>query len=161
MNCVFQVHQLLAHALLFGIAGNAFSVGVAWNAAWSKPECKGFALGVFGAGNVGALLTKFIGPQLIALVPVAGLFGGVVPGGWRSVPMIYAVLLVIMAAAVWWWSASSRSANAKPPWQPSPCKRPRLMLQNGHDWQPGQRDWGYPGQVLSRRHRCRLNLQNH
>ena len=97
-------NQLLGLALLFGIAGNAFSVGVAWNAAWSKPERKGFALGVFGAGNVGASVTKFIGPQLIALVPVAGLFGGVIPGGWRSVPMIYAVLLVIMAAAVWWWT---------------------------------------------------------
>lgn len=94
--------QLLALALLFGISGNAFSVGIAWNAAWSPPSRKGFAMGVFGAGNVGASVTKLIGPTLIALTPAAGWFGGVIPGGWRAVPMIYAVLLLAMAAVTWW-----------------------------------------------------------
>ena len=59
-------------AFLFGIAGNSFSVGIAWNAAWSSRERQGFALGMFGAGNVGASMTKLIGPALIALVPAAG-----------------------------------------------------------------------------------------
>jgi len=42
-----------------------------------------------------------IGPTLIALVPAAGLLGGFVPGGWRFVPFLYAVLLLMMAAATW------------------------------------------------------------
>ncbi len=62
---------------------------------------KGFALGVFGAGNVGASVTKLIGPTLIAIVPAAGLAGGFVPGGWRFVPFMYCILLSITAVAIW------------------------------------------------------------
>src|SRR5205814_515244 len=93
--------EMLACALLFGLAGNSFSAGVAWNAAWFPRQSQGTALGVFGAGNVGAALTKFLGPPLVALVPAGGLLGGWVPGGWRLVPVVYAVLLVLTAAAVW------------------------------------------------------------
>lgn len=93
--------ELLVYAFLVGFAGNAFSVGIAWNAAWWPRSRQGFALGVFGAGNVGASVTKFIGPALIAVVPAAGYLGGLVPGGWRFVPFLYAVLLVLMAVALW------------------------------------------------------------
>src|SRR4029079_12089717 len=91
--------QLMVCAFLFGIAGNSFSVGIAWNAAWSDRERQGFALGVFGAGNAGASITKLIGPALIALVPAGGI--GLIPGGWRGVPVLYAALLVVMAAVMW------------------------------------------------------------
>lgn len=94
-------HQLMVYAFLVGMAGNAFSVGIAWNSAWFPRARQGFALGVFGAGNVGASVTKFIGPALITLVPAAGLLGGRVPGGWRFVPFLYAVLCLVMAAAIW------------------------------------------------------------
>lgn len=93
--------ELMVYAFLVGMAGNAFSVGIAWNSAWAPRERQGFALGVFGAGNVGASITKFIGPMLIALVPAVGFAGGVIPGGWRFVPFLYGVLLVFMAAAIW------------------------------------------------------------
>jgi NNP family nitrate/nitrite transporter-like MFS transporter len=92
---------LLGYALLFGVAGNAFSAGIAWNAAWADREKQGFALGVFGAGNVGASITKLFGPALISIVPAAGIAGGLIPGGWRSVPVIYCVLLVVCACLVW------------------------------------------------------------
>lgn len=93
--------HLLVLAGLFGVAGNSFSAGVAWCAAWYPKGKQGLALGVFGAGNVGASVTKLFGPALIALVPASGLFGGVIPGGWRFIPIAYAVLLLLMAAAVW------------------------------------------------------------
>ncbi|MDX2024439.1 MAG: nitrate/nitrite transporter [Deltaproteobacteria bacterium] len=93
---------LMLYALLFGVAGNAFSIGIAWNAAWFSREKQGFALGTFGAGNVGASVTKLIGPTLIAIVPAAGI--GFVPGGWRFVPVMYTVALWIMAALVWFTS---------------------------------------------------------
>lgn len=93
--------QLLVYAFLVGIAGNGFSVGVSWNGAWFGRERQGFALGLFGAGNVGASVTKLFGPTLIVLVPAAGLAGGLVPGGWRFVPFAYAVLLVVMALITW------------------------------------------------------------
>ena len=93
--------ELLVCALFYGLAGNSFTVGIAWNAAWYPKERQGLALGVFGAGNVGASVTKLVGPLLIAAVPAAGFFGGLVPGGWRFIPVVYAALLVLMAAAVW------------------------------------------------------------
>ena len=58
--------MLLVLAFLVGFVGNSFSVGVAWNNAWFTDRRKGFALGLFGAGNVGASVTKFIGPAIIA-----------------------------------------------------------------------------------------------
>lgn len=92
---------LLVCAFLVGFAGNSFSVGIAWVSAWWPQSRQGMALGVFGAGNVGASVTKFIGPALIAAVPAAGFLGGVIPGGWRFVPFLYMVLLVLMALAAW------------------------------------------------------------
>ena len=91
---------LLVLAFLVGFAGNLFSVGTAWNAAWYSRKRQGLALGVFGAGNVGASVTKFIGPPLIAGTAGATFAFGI-QGGWRLVPVIYAVLLVIVGVAVW------------------------------------------------------------
>ncbi len=93
--------MLLFYAFLVGFAGNSFTVGIAWVSAWWPQNRQGFVLGIFGAGNVGASATKFIGPALIAAVPAAGFLGGVIPGGWRFVPFLYMVLLLIMAAATW------------------------------------------------------------
>jgi len=95
--------QLLACTLLFGLAGNAFTAGVAWNAAWFPPSQTGLALGVFGAGNVGASGTKLLVglfPAALAVVPAAGLFGGAIPSGWRAVPAVYASLLVVTAVVI-------------------------------------------------------------
>jgi MFS transporter, NNP family, nitrate/nitrite transporter len=96
--------ELLICAFLFGVGGNSFSVGIAWNAAWFEKERQGFALGTFGAGNVGASITKLIGPAMIAALSGPALLGGAIPGGWRAVPILYSVLLVIMALATFCFS---------------------------------------------------------
>lgn len=93
--------ELMGLAFWVGMAGNAFSVGIAWNSAWTEHKHQGFALGVFGAGNVGASVTKILGPGLIALVPTTGFAGGAIPGGWRFIPFLYGVLLLFMAGAIW------------------------------------------------------------
>jgi NNP family nitrate/nitrite transporter-like MFS transporter len=95
--------QLLICAALFGFAGNSFSIGVSWNSAWFPAEKKGTALGIFGAGNVGAAGTKLLVvlvPGVLTLLPAAGYAGGWIPGGWRIVPLMYAGLLVLMAVAI-------------------------------------------------------------
>lgn len=101
VSTVSSYGTLLVYAFLVGFAGNSFSVGIAWVSAWWPRQRQGLALGIFGAGNVGASVTKFIGPALIGAVPAAGYLGGAIPGGWRFVPILYAVLLLIMAAATW------------------------------------------------------------
>jgi len=110
---VTSYEELLVCAALFGLAGNSFTVGIAWNSAWFPDRLKGTALGIFGAGNVGASATKFLAPALLAIIPAAGFLGGAVPGGWRFVPVIYSALLVATAAAVWWLA-------------PSPDRRPGI-----------------------------------
>lgn len=95
--------QFVACALMFGLAGNHFTVGIAWNSAWFPDEVKGTALGVFGAGNVGASGTKLLvglAPAVLTLVPTAGYLGGWIPGGWRILPAAYAAMLLLMALAV-------------------------------------------------------------
>jgi NNP family nitrate/nitrite transporter-like MFS transporter len=94
---------MLACILLTGLAGNAFSEGISWNSAWFPSEEKGLALGTFGAGNVGAAGTKLLVgllPGILTAVPAAGLLGGLVPGGWRFIPALYAVLVLLMVAAI-------------------------------------------------------------
>lgn len=105
--------ELLVCAILYGVAGNSFSVGIAWCAAWFPKERQGLALGVVGAGNVGASVTKLVGPLLITVVPAAGFFGGLVPGGWRFIPVAYAGLLVLAALAVWFLSPRENRTPAR------------------------------------------------
>lgn len=114
--------MLLLLAFLVGFAGNAFSVGISWNAAWSPRDRQGFALGLFGAGNVGASVTKFIGPPLI--IGTAGAtyaFG--IEGGWRIVPVIYSVLLLVLAVLTWFLT-------------PSPDRRPGSARSVQHMLRP-------------------------
>jgi len=75
----------LVAALGVGIAGGSFAVGVAYVSRWYPPEKQGTALGIFGAGNVGAAVTKFFAP----LVMVAF--------GWQAVAQVWAGALVVMA----------------------------------------------------------------
>ena len=91
LSQVHTVTTLFVCAFFIGLAGNSFSSGIAWNSAWYPREHQGFALGVFGAGNVGASATKFIGPVVISATTGMSFFGGAVLGGWRVVPVIYTV----------------------------------------------------------------------
>ncbi|GAB3595259.1 putative nitrate transporter NarT [Corynebacterium faecale] len=98
--------MLLGLAFAVGLAGNSFSVGTPWVAAWFSNKRNGFAMGVFGAGNVGASVTKFIGPVLIAATTGSLYFGGVIEGGWRLIPVIYAGALLITAVLLWFLTPS-------------------------------------------------------
>ena len=66
MGKVETYSQLLLFGLFTGIALASFSVGVAFVSGWYPPEKQGFALGVYGAGNVGQSLAAFGAPLLFA-----------------------------------------------------------------------------------------------
>lgn len=99
--------QLLIFAFLIGMAGNSFTIGVSWVSAWYPKDQQGLALGIFGAGNVGASVTKLVAPLLLAVLPAGGFLGGLIPGGWRFIPVMYALLLLVMAATTWFGSPKS------------------------------------------------------
>ncbi len=81
--------MFLLAALGVGIAGGAFAVGVAYVARWYPKEKQGTALGVFGAGNVGAAVTKFVAPFVM------------VAFGWKMVANVWAIGLVVTAVIFW------------------------------------------------------------
>lgn len=121
--------MLLVLAFLVGFAGNSFSAGIAWNSAWQPRRHQGFALGVFGAGNVGASVTKFIGPPLIAGTAGAT-YLGFLAGGWRLVPVVYAVLLLILAAATWFLAPR----QDRMPGQDMPLRQQLVPLKQLRVW---------------------------
>lgn len=99
-----NVTSLFILAFFIGIAGNSFSTGIAWNSAWFPREKQGFALGVFGAGNVGASVTKLIGPAIVSATAGATYLGGLILGGWRVIPAVYSVLLIMMTISIFFFT---------------------------------------------------------
>ncbi|WP_321899686.1 nitrate/nitrite transporter [Paraburkholderia heleia] len=91
-----QLWQFLALGLFVGFAGASFSVGTPYVARWFPKSRQGFAMGIFGAGNSGAALNKFVAPVLI-----------VAAGTWTIVPKVYAVAMLATALLFWIFSASN------------------------------------------------------
>ena len=128
--------QLLICAILFGIAGNSFSAGVAWNSAWFPQNLKGRALGIFGSGNVGAAGTKLLivfAPGVLTAVPVAGYFAGIIPGGWRFIPTVYAALLVLMGLVIFYFCPKPD----RMPGRGRPMRETLLPLRHTRVWRFG------------------------
>ncbi len=59
-------------------------------------------MGIFGAGNSGSALTKFVAPGLIVM---AG-------GSWTIVPQVYSIAMLVTAILFWIFSATNPSHNA-------------------------------------------------
>jgi len=81
--------QVLLAALGVGIAGGSFAVGVAYVSRWYSTDKQGTALGIFGAGNVGAAVTKFLAPFVL------------VAYGWQVTAQVWAAGIAIMAVVFW------------------------------------------------------------
>ena len=84
--------QFLVIGLVMGLAGGSFSVGTPYVARWFPKEQQGFAMGVFGAGNAGSAVNKFVAPALIAY------------GTWHLVPSVYAAIMLGTAILFWFTS---------------------------------------------------------
>jgi len=84
--------HFLVLGLFVGLAGGSFSVGTPYVARWFARERQGFAMGVYGAGNSGAAVNKFVAPALL------------VAFGWTLVPEVYAVSMLVMAILFWFFS---------------------------------------------------------
>ena len=103
MSYATEYWQFLVLALFVGLTGGSFSVATPYVARWFPRNKQGLAMGVFGAGNSGSAITKFVAPALIA---AAG-------GSWVIVPKVYAVALLVTAILFWVFSASDPSHRVK------------------------------------------------
>jgi len=92
-----QFWQYLVLGLFVGLAGGSFSVGTPYVARWFPRNRQGFAMGIFGAGNSGAAVNKFVAPALV------------VAFGWVIVPQVYAAIMFGTALLFWFCSYSDPS----------------------------------------------------
>ena len=56
---------LIVVGFFLGIAGSSFAVGVPFVAGWYPKERQGFALGVYGMGNIGTAIAAFGAPAIV------------------------------------------------------------------------------------------------
>jgi NNP family nitrate/nitrite transporter-like MFS transporter len=80
---------MLVAALGVGLAGGSFAVGITYVSKWFPPQKQGTVLGIFGVGNIGAAVTKFVAPFVL------------VAFGWQMVAVVWASVLAVMAIIFW------------------------------------------------------------
>ncbi|MCC6717734.1 MAG: MFS transporter [Acetobacteraceae bacterium] len=85
LSYAYDYTTFLIAALGIGMAGGSFAVGIAYVSKWYPKEKQGTALGIFGAGNVGAAVTKFLAPLVMIAL------------GWQAVAQIWAAALAVTA----------------------------------------------------------------
>lgn len=108
LTFAYDYPTFLLAALGVGIAGGSFAVGIAYVSRWYPKEKQGTALGIFGAGNVGAAVTKFLAPVIM------------VAFGWKMVAQLWAAGLLVTAVVFWFGTkddptlAARRAAGARP-----------------------------------------------
>ncbi|MFO0565262.1 MAG: MFS transporter [Polyangiaceae bacterium] len=110
---------LVVGGLVLGMVGTTFVVGVQSVSSWVPAERHGFALGIFGAGNVGTALTTLCLPFLNAAF------------GWRTSLRVSSLALLVSALAYY---AVIRNANASGEEEPrgalgAPLEPPRPPLR--------------------------------
>ena len=120
MSYANQYWHFLVIGLFVGLAGGSFSVGTPYVARWFPRNRQGFVMGVYGAGNSGAAVNKFVAPALV------------VAFGWAVVPQIYAAVMLGAALLFWIFSASEPSHlvanNVSFKDQLKALKDPRVLL---------------------------------
>jgi len=102
-----QFWHFIVLGLFVGLAGGSFSVGTPYVARWFDRGNQGFAMGVFGAGNSGAAVTKFVAPVLV------------VAYGWFVVPKVFAAAMLITALLFWFgtYSDPKHRVDARVSWR--------------------------------------------
>ena len=94
MSYATQYWHFLTIGLFVGLAGGSFSVGTPYVARWFPKSRQGTAMGVYGAGNSGAAVNKFVAPVIL------------VAFGWTMVPQVYAVIMLATLVLFWMFSHS-------------------------------------------------------
>ncbi|WP_373779273.1 nitrate/nitrite transporter [Neisseria dentiae] len=93
MSYATHYWHFLIIGLLMGLAGGSFSVGTPYVARWFPKHQQGMAMGVFGAGNAGSAVNKFLAAWLITTY-----------GTWQVVPTVYSAIMLAMAVIFWFTS---------------------------------------------------------
>ena len=119
MGYATEYWHFLVAGLFVGLAGGAFSVGTPYVARWFPKSRQGMAMGVYGAGNSGAAVNKFVAPVIL------------VAFGWAAVPHVYAAIMLVAVILFWMFSYSDPShlvsSNVKFSEQIKALKDPKVL----------------------------------
>ena len=94
MGYATEYWHFLTIGLFVGLAGGSFSVGTPYVARWFPRSRQGTAMGIYGAGNSGSAVNKFLAPVLL------------VAFGWTMVPHVYAAIMLGTLVLFWTFSYS-------------------------------------------------------
>ena len=94
MSYATHYWHFLVIGLFVGLAGGSFSVGTPYVARWFPPQRQGMAMGIYGAGNSGSAVNKFVAPVIL------------VAFGWTMVPQVYAAIMAGTVILFWLFSSS-------------------------------------------------------
>lgn len=100
LSVVGSYPALLVGALLLGVSGASFAVGVPFVSAWFPPSRRGTALGIYGMGNLGTAIAAF------TTQPIAD------AGSRSSVFLLLVGVMGLTAAVTWLLGRDS------PTWEP-------------------------------------------
>jgi NNP family nitrate/nitrite transporter-like MFS transporter len=92
MSYATQYWHFLTIGLFVGLAGGSFSVGTPYVARWFPKNKQGTAMGIYGAGNSGSAVNKFVAPVIL------------VAFGWAAVPQVYAAIMLGTVILFWMFS---------------------------------------------------------
>lgn len=114
LPALFLLSQATSYALLLigglwlGLGGASFAVGVPFVSRYYPPARQGFALGMYGAGNIGTAIAARLAPQIAAV--------------WGRPAVFYIFAAIIIAMALIFWLLA-RDA-------PAPAGAPRPSFAN-------------------------------
>jgi len=94
MSYATEFWHFLTIGLFVGLAGGSFSVGTPYVARWFPKSKQGTAMGIYGAGNSGSAVNKFVAPVIL------------VAFGWTTVPQVYAAIMLGTLVLFWFFSYS-------------------------------------------------------
>lgn len=93
---------LLVGGFFLGLSGASFAIGIPFVNRWFPPERRGFALGVYGVGNVGTAIAGFTSPRL------ADAFS-------RNVPFLLVAATMLLTAGVFFLFGRDAPGRASDP----------------------------------------------
>jgi NNP family nitrate/nitrite transporter-like MFS transporter len=110
---------LVGAGFLLGASGASFAVGIPFVASWFPVRKQGFALGIYGMGNIGTAVAALAAPRLAA------------GPGWPYAFWIFAPLVVAFAAIFW---MVGRESPHFTPRRATFVERTRVLLDRPVSW---------------------------
>lgn len=115
---VSSFRGLVGWALILGLAGTSFAVGIPYVSKWFPPGRQGLALGLFGMGNGGTAIASFYGPRIAQA------------SDWHHVFLVFAVPIILVLLLFIFAKDAPQAATERKTW----ANTAKLLYANPLVW---------------------------